>query len=79
MLNPAMQAYAAQVSKDPTEPVGKRAVAREILFNRRRRVGCFITGRMRGFRHKSLFGMTRHELRQMGYLGLLPGVIKYSW
>lgn len=38
---------------------------------------CLITGRPKGYFRD--FGLSRHVLREMAYLGLLPGVRKASW
>lgn len=38
---------------------------------------CLVTGRPRGFYRK--FGMSRIALRELGSLGLVPGLIKSSW
>lgn len=38
---------------------------------------CFVTGRPRGFYRD--FGLSRHVLREMSNLGLLPGLQKSSW
>jgi small subunit ribosomal protein S14 len=38
---------------------------------------CWKTGRSRGFYRD--FGLSRHEIREMGHNGLLPGLIKASW
>lgn len=38
---------------------------------------CLVTGRPRGFYKK--FGMSRIALRELGSLGLVPGLIKSSW
>lgn len=38
---------------------------------------CWKTGRSRGFYRD--FGLSRHVLREMAHLGLLPGVTKSSW
>nr|YP_010385995.1 ribosomal protein S14 [Pterothamnion plumula]UPO65065.1 ribosomal protein S14 [Pterothamnion plumula] len=43
----------------------------------RKRNICWITGRSRGFYRD--FGLSRHVLREMSHLCLLPGVKKSSW
>nr|QCI08267.1 ribosomal protein S14 [Pterothamnion crispum] len=43
----------------------------------RKRNICWITGRSRGFYRD--FGLSRHALREMSHLCLLPGVKKSSW
>ena len=45
----------------------------EVRFRNR----CLVTGRPRGFYRK--FGMSRIALRELGSLGLVPGLIKSSW
>jgi len=43
----------------------------------RNRNRCWMTGRSRGFYRD--FGLSRHVLREMAHLCLLPGVKKSSW
>lgn len=43
----------------------------------RNRNRCWMTGRSRGFYRD--FGLSRHVLREMAHLCLLPGVRKSSW
>nr|YP_010618725.1 Ribosomal protein S14 [Rhodomelopsis africana]WAX02738.1 Ribosomal protein S14 [Rhodomelopsis africana] len=43
----------------------------------RRRNRCWMTGRSRGFYRD--FGLSRHVLREMAHLCLLPGITKSSW
>lgn len=43
----------------------------------RKRNRCWMTGRSRGFYRD--FGLSRHVLREMAHLCLLPGVRKSSW
>jgi len=38
---------------------------------------CAITGRSKGYFRD--FGLSRHVLREMAHIGLLPGVTKASW
>ena len=38
---------------------------------------CEVSGRPRGFHRK--FGMSRIAVRELGALGLIPGLIKASW
>jgi small subunit ribosomal protein S14 len=38
---------------------------------------CMITGRPKGYFRD--FGLSRHVLREMAHIGLLPGVQKSSW
>ena len=46
-------------------------------LNCRKRNRCWMTGRSRGFYRD--FGLSRHVLREMAHLCLLPGVKKSSW
>nr|WCH56155.1 ribosomal protein S14 [Calliblepharis sp.] len=43
----------------------------------RKRNRCWMTGRSRGFYRD--FGISRHVLREMAHLCLLPGIKKSSW
>lgn len=43
----------------------------------RRRNRCVMTGRSRGVYRK--FGLTRHMLRELTLLGMVPGMRKASW
>ncbi len=43
----------------------------------RKRNICWMTGRSRGFYRD--FGLSRHVLREMSHLCLLPGIKKSSW
>ena len=38
---------------------------------------CFITGRPKGYFR--FFGLSRHQIRELGYVGILPGVTTASW
>nr|YP_009538684.1 ribosomal protein S14 [Phacus pleuronectes]AYQ93692.1 ribosomal protein S14 [Phacus pleuronectes] len=38
---------------------------------------CLITGRPKGFYR--FFGLSRHVIREMAYLGNFPGLVKSSW
>lgn len=38
---------------------------------------CLLSGRPRGYHRK--FGLSRIALRELGSLGLIPGIIKSSW
>ena len=56
----------AQLQKLP------RNSSRTRLHNR-----CFMTGRPKGYFR--FFGLSRHQIRELGYVGILPGVTKASW
>jgi small subunit ribosomal protein S14 len=43
----------------------------------RQRNRCVVTGRARGV--YSMFGLTRHKLREMALRGEVPGMTKASW
>ena len=49
-----------------------RNSSRTRLHNR-----CFITGRPKGYFR--FFGLSRHQIRELGYVGILPGVTTASW
>jgi|Transcript_14870 small subunit ribosomal protein S14 len=49
-----------------------RNSSRTRLHNR-----CFITGRPKGYFR--FFGLSRHQIRELGYVGVLPGVTTASW
>ena len=36
-----------------------------------------MTGRPKGYFR--FFGLSRHQIRELGYVGILPGVTKASW
>lgn len=38
---------------------------------------CEVTGRPRGYYRK--FGLCRNQLRELGSLGMIPGLLKASW
>ena len=46
-------------------------------FAVRARNRCKVCGRARGYYRK--FGLCRNQLRELGSLGLIPGLLKASW
>ena len=53
-----------------------QSIPRNSMKCRKRNI-CWMTGRSRGFYRD--FGLSRHVLREMSHLCLLPGIKKSSW
>ena len=75
-----LKAIAADESLDETERLVARLKMAELPRNAnptRVRNRCATTGRPRGYYRK--FGINRIELRELGNMGLIPGLTKSSW
>ena len=75
-----LKAIADDESKDDTERLIARLKMAEIPRNgnpTRVRNRCEVTGRPRAYYRK--LGMSRIALRELGALGLIPGLVKSSW
>ena len=75
-----LKAIANDESKDETERLIARLKMAELPRNAsetRIRNRCEVTGRPRGVYRKLM--MSRIALRELGSLGLIPGLVKSSW
>ncbi|KUO55960.1 MAG: 30S ribosomal protein S14 [Sphingomonadales bacterium BRH_c3] len=75
-----LKAIADDESLDESERLMARLKMAEIPRNAnptRVRNRCATTGRPRGYYRK--FGINRIELRELGNMGLIPGLTKSSW
>jgi len=57
--------------------VAKYAAKRALLKDIARNKDCQVTGRPRGYYRK--MKMSRIALRELGSMGLVPGLVKSSW
>jgi len=72
--------YKIKQTSDLTEKLELQQKLQNIPRNSmkcRKRNICWMTGRSRGFYRD--FGLSRHVLREMSHLCLLPGIKKSSW
>ena len=75
-----LKAQADDESLDESERLIARLKLAEIPRNAnptRVRNRCATTGRPRGYYRK--FGINRIEIRELGNMGLIPGLVKSSW
>ncbi len=76
----SLKAIIADSTKSEEERYNARLQLQQLPRNAnptRQRRRCALTGRARGVLRK--FGLARHKIREIGFRGEIPGLVKASW